>query len=85
MRPKANPRQTTPQHELDPVFALIERIRAEEGLGQQEMATRLGLDQTIITKYAGGTKPGRSAIIRLLQTFPERTDQVLAALIAAQP
>lgn len=55
----------------------------EEGLNQREMAIRLGLDESLISHYSKETQPGRPAITGLFVAFPEREQQIIAAIIAS--
>lgn len=56
----------------------IARLRKERGITQVEMAERLGLSQSIVSKYESGElRLHAELIVRLAEVFRTSTDEVL--------
>ncbi len=62
----------------------IAKLRKERGITQVEMAERLGLSQSIVSKYeVGELRLHAELILRLAEVFRVSTDEVLGAKSAA--
>lgn len=56
----------------------IARLRKERGITQVEMAERIGLSQSIVSKYESGElRLHAELIVRLAEVFRTSTDEVL--------
>jgi transcriptional regulator with XRE-family HTH domain len=66
---------------LDPVTSLLERILIEDDLSQRQLAAKLQVTESLVSKYfSGASRPGRHLIARLLLAFPPRSREILLAL-----
>ncbi len=62
----------------------IARLRKERGITQVEMAERLGLSQSIVSKYESGElRLHAELIVRLAELFRTSTDEVLGVKSAS--
>ncbi len=62
----------------------IAKLRKERGITQVEMAERLGLSQSIVSKYeVGELRLHAELILRLAEVFRVSTDEVLGVKSAA--
>jgi predicted transcriptional regulator len=66
---------------LDPVISLLERILIEDDLSQRQLADKLQVTESLVSKYfSGASRPGRHLIARLLLAFPPRRREIILAL-----
>lgn len=61
-----------PIQTLDPIVQRLEEIRQREGMTQNAMARRLGVDRGLWSRIRRGKiSPGRSSLERAFRAYPE--------------